>query len=168
MIEFPAWYLWWLRLNKTLGSNLKWLRQVPRFAHTGYVPDCEIKPEPKGSLASFEPVTPPLPFGALPTDVYLLSSWPAISFSVVIFFRPFLFITNFGEPEFKLSTMKHLKGKQPFRTEVMWKAFFGCLFVCLLWFFLLLFLFLFLPHRLIILFLRGCCISKWVNEWMNE
>ena len=24
--------LWWLRLNKTLGSNLKWLRQVPRFA----------------------------------------------------------------------------------------------------------------------------------------
>ena len=24
--------LWRLRLNKTLGSNLKWLRQVPRFA----------------------------------------------------------------------------------------------------------------------------------------
>ena len=24
--------LWWLRLNKTLASNLKWLRQVPRFA----------------------------------------------------------------------------------------------------------------------------------------
>ena len=130
MIEFPACYLWWLRLNKTLGSNLKWLRQVPRFAHTGYGPDCEIKPEPKGSLASFEPVTPPLPFGALPTDAYLLSSWPAISFSVVIFFRPFLFITNFGEHKFKLATMKHLKGKLPFRTEVMWKVFlFVCLFV---------------------------------------
>ena len=127
----PPSYLWWLRLNKTLGSNLKWLRQVPRFAHTGYDPDCEIKPEPKGSLASFEPVTPPLPFGALPTDAYLLSSWPAISFSVVIFFRPFLFITNFGEPEFKLATMKHLKGKLPFRTEVIWKVFlFVCLFVC--------------------------------------
>ena len=24
--------LWWLRLNNTLGSNLRWLRQVPRFA----------------------------------------------------------------------------------------------------------------------------------------
>ena len=83
------------------------------------------------------------------------------------FFRPFLFITNFGEPEFKLATMKHLKGKLPFRTEVMWKVFFVCLFL-FCFFFLLLFLFLFLPHRLIILFLRGCCISKWVNEWMNE
>ena len=144
MIEFPAWYLWWLRLNKTLGSNLKWLRQVPRFAHTGYGPDCEIKPEPKGSLASFEPVTPPLPFGALPTDAYLLSSWPAISFSVVIFFRPFLFITNFGEPKFKLATMRHLKGKLPFRTEVMWKAFFGCLFVCFLFLFIVVvFIFIF-------------------------
>ena len=142
MIEFPAWYLWWLRLNKTLGSNLKWLRQVPRFAHTGYGPDCEIKPEPKGSLASFEPVTPPLPFGALPTDAYLLSSWPAISFSVVIFSRPFLFITNFGEPEFKLTTMKHLKGKLPFRTEVMWKAFLGCLFVCF-FFVVVVFIFIF-------------------------
>ena len=91
---------------------------MPRFAHTGYGADCEIKPDPKGSLASFEPITPPLPFGALPTDAYLLSSRPAISFSVVvIFFRPFLFITNFGEPEFKLTTMKHLKGRLPFRTE---------------------------------------------------
>ena len=164
MIEFPAWYLWWLRLNKTLGSNLKWLRQVPRFAHTGYGPDCEIKPEPKGSLASFEPVTPPLPFGALPTDAYLLSSWPAISFSVVIFFRPFLFITNFGEPEFELATMKHLKGKLPFRTEVMWKVFlFVCLFVS---FFVVVFIFIFTtPANNPSSFWE---VAVLVNEWMNE